>query len=255
MKLVFLDESGFEKSWKESVTDQPFHVLGGLMIDSQSYFEASELLRRAVNALGLEKLVHPLGQGFEIKAKEIARGTGWWKNNEDKRNGLRELMLSFPQTYDGTGFLVIIDKEKHLSQYAFPDPPHEVAFQFMFERLQWKLKDVEDEAVCVYDQTKFLDDDLHNASMGLMREGSQVQYWSEFYGYVSEKFKIDRIKEFYLGKSNNTIGLQVADYLAIFGYHYFRGGCPSECGWWKTIVTGLYNKDGNPEGYGLKVFP
>lgn len=255
MKLIFLDESGFAKNWKESINDQPFHVLGGVLIDSQAYFSASNSLRDAVMGLGLEKMGHPLGHGFEIKAKEIAKGAGWWKNNEEKRNKLREFMLSFPKQYGGTSFLVVIDKQKHINQYAFPAPPHEVAFQYMFERLQWKLMELKDEAICVYDQTKFLDDDLHNASVGLMRDGSPVQYWSEFYGYVSGKFKIDLVKEFYLGKSDNSIGLQVADYVATFGYQYFRGGKPNNCGWWETLVGGLYTKDGKLEGHGLKVFP
>lgn len=255
MKLIFLDESGFAKNWKESINDQPFHVLGGVLIDSQAYFSASKSLCDAVMGLGLEKMDHPLGHGFEIKAKEIAKGAGWWKNNEEKRNKLRELMLSFPKQYGGTSFLVVIDKQKHKNQYASPDPPHELAFQFMFERLQWKLMELKDEAICVYDQTKFLDDDLHNASVGLMRDGSPVQYWSEFYGYVSKKFRIDLVKEFYLGKSDNSIGLQVADYVATFGYQYFRRGKPNNCGWWETLVGGLYINDGKLEGHGLKVFP
>lgn len=255
MKLVFLDESGFAKNWKESITDQPFYVLGGVLIDSADYFAASKELRDAVAELDLEKLPHPLGQGFEIKAKEIAKGAGWWRSNQEKRNSLRELMLGFPTKYGGTAFLVVIDKQKHLNQYAFPDPPHELAFQFMFERIQWKLSELTDESICVYDQTKFLDDELHNASVGLMRDGSPVQYWSEFYGYVSGKFAIDLIKEFYLGKSDNSIGLQVADYVATFGYQYFRRGKPKKCGWWETLVAALHTKSGQLEGYGLKCFP
>ena len=70
MKLIFLDESGFAKNWKESINDQPFHVLGGVLVDSQAYFSASKSLRDAVMGLGLEKIDHPLGHGFEIKAKE-----------------------------------------------------------------------------------------------------------------------------------------------------------------------------------------
>lgn len=128
MKLIFLDESGFAKNWKESVNDQPFHVLGGVLIDSQAYFTASKSLRDAVKGLDLEKVDYPLGHGFEIKAKEIAKGSGWWKSNEGKRNKLRELFLSFPKQYGGTSFLVVIDKQRHMSQYATSAPPHEVAF-------------------------------------------------------------------------------------------------------------------------------
>jgi len=83
--------------------------------------------------LGLDKVDHPIEPGFGIKAKEIAKGAGWWKNNEEKRNKLRELMLSFPSQHGGTSFRVVIDKKKHIDQYAFHTPAHEVAFQYMFE--------------------------------------------------------------------------------------------------------------------------
>ena len=71
---------------------------------------------------------------------------------------------------------------KHINTYPNPDPPHELAFKYMFERVQWRLKELQDEATCVYDQTKFLDDEMHEASMKLMRDGSSVQYVSDFYG-------------------------------------------------------------------------
>jgi len=255
MRLIFLDESGYSKNWKEDIETQPFHVLACFQVDADVYINASERLRSQVKNIGLEKIEHPLGLGFEIKANEIAKGKGWWKHHNDERNALRELMLSFPLECKGTTFLVVVDKKRHASKYVFPDPPHEKAFQFMFERLQWFLRDQNDFAVCVYDQTKFLDDDLHNASMGLMRDGSPVSYWSEYYGHVSEKFAIDRVKEFYLGRSENSLGIQIADYFATFGYQYFKSGCPDTCSWWDTIAKSLYEKEGKRDGFGLKVFP
>lgn len=255
MKLIFLDESGSAKNWRESINDQPFHVLGGVMIDSQAYFSAIKSLRDAVKNLGLENNNLPLGHGFEIKAGEIARGSGWWKNNKEKRNAIREIMLSFPSQYGGTSFIVVIDKKKLMDQYAQPDEPYKLAFQYMFERLQWKLEELQDNAICVYDQTKYLDDDLHDASVDLIRDGSPVRRWDQDFGYVVDKLKIDRINEFYLGKSNNSIGLQVSDYIATFGYQYFRQGKPVDCGWWETLVRGLYRKEDRLEGCGLKVFP
>jgi hypothetical protein len=164
-------------------------------------------------------------------------------------------MLSFPLTCNGTTFLVVIDKKSHASTYIRPEPPHEKAFQFMFERLQWFLLAQDRFAICAYDQTKFLDDDQHKASMGLMRDGSSVTYWSVHYGHVNKKFAIDRVKEFYLGKSENSLGLQIADYFATFGYQYFKGGRPAECGWWNTMTKSLYEKGGKVDGFGLKVFP
>lgn len=86
MKLIFFDESGYSKSWKEDIEAQPFYVLAGFLVEADVYIDASENLRRKVNEIGLEKLEHPLGLGFEIKAHEIAKGKGWWKHHNDERN-------------------------------------------------------------------------------------------------------------------------------------------------------------------------
>ncbi len=255
MKLIFLDESGYSKNWIEDRGPQPFHVLAGLAIDADNYIMACERLRQEFNGIEGLELKHPLGQGLEIKAKDISAGKGWWSTHTEQRNDVRELMLSFHEFGGTTTFLMVIDKEAHYQKYVSPDAPDWIAFKFMFERLQWFLKDDDDVALCVYDQTKVLDDDMHKASMGYIREGSHVEYWSEYYGYVSKTFEIDRIKEFYLGRSENSVGLQVADYLAHFGYQYFKGGRPKECGWWDTLQKGLYRKDGHLDGCGLKVFP
>lgn len=255
MKLIFLDESGYSKNWVEDRATQPFHVLAGIAIDADAYVRASEKLR--LEFVGIEELemTHPLGQSFEIKAKEISAGKGWWKSHSEQRNDVRNLMLSFPECNAAEAFLVVIDKESHYQKYVSPESPDKVAFQYMFERLQWFLRDTDDFALCIYDQTKFLDDDMHKASMGYMRDGSPVVYWSEYYGHVSTQFSIDRIKEFYLGRSENSIGLQIADYFAHFGYQYFKTGRPNNCKWWSILKNGLYHKDGNLNGYGLKIFP
>lgn len=255
MKLIFLDESGFSKNWINDRVAQPFHVLAALAVDADNYIKACDRLRQEFNGIDELKLEHPLGQGFEIKAKDVSSGKGWWKTHKAQRNDVRELMLSFPEIGEATAFLVVINKETHCQKYTSPEAPDRKAFQFMFERLQWFLKDKDDVALCIYDQTKVLDDDMHKDSMGYMREGSPLEYWSEHYGHVSTTFTIDRIKEFYLGKSENSVGLQVADYLAHFCYQYFKGGKPQNCGWWDTLQKGLYRKNGNLEGYGLKVFP
>jgi hypothetical protein len=255
MKLIFLDESGYSKNWENDIAEQPFHVLSAIAVDCDQYNSLSKDLRDKIESIEDLELEYPLGRGFEIKANEVSKGKGWWKKHNRQRNEVRDSMLSFPENEDDTGFIVVIDKEKHQNKYAFPDPPHEVAFQFMFERIQWYLLDQDDVGICIYDQTKFLDDDMHEASADLMRDGSSVSYQSEFFGYVSKKFQIDRVIEFSLGRSENSIGIQVADYYAHFAYQYYKKEKPAGCGWWDRIRSNLYQKNGEVKGYGLKVFP
>jgi hypothetical protein len=242
MQLIFLDEFGYRKNWKEkeSLETCPFHVLGGILINCQNYLTA---------------IKPPFHEGLKINPIEIVEGTGQRGNNEAERNSIHNWILGFPNENNGTSFLVVIDKKKHLNRRPNPYDPHKIAFQYMFERLQWKLNELQDEAICVYDQNKSLDDELHKDSIALIRNGSLINRFDEQNGHVSKTLKIDKIKEFYLGKSENSLGLQAANFTSIFSYHYFQTGKPNNCEWWNTLVNNLYAKNGTYDGYGLKVFP
>jgi hypothetical protein len=166
------------------------------------------------------------------------------------------MMLSFPLNHNGTGFVVVVDKERHRRQYASPQNPPELAMQFLFERLQWHLVKISSHAYCIYDHDKRRTDMLHDQSAQLIREGTEVMFFSKFYGeMLTTTNKLDRITELALGKSDNSVGLQVADFFATMAYCYFRDGKPGKCGWWDTLCASLLRKDGQLNGWGLKVFP
>jgi hypothetical protein len=83
----------------------------------------------------------PLGQGSEIKAKHVAKGVGWWKNNE-KRNNFRDLMLSFPTDTAGAGFAVVVDKKRHLKKYSDKaQNPVALGMTYLFERAEYHCRD------------------------------------------------------------------------------------------------------------------
>ncbi len=89
-----------------------------------------------------------------------------------------------------------------------------------------------------------------------MRDGSWISLWNNPYNnIVAYKLNIDRIVEFSLGKSENSIGIQIADFFATMTYFYYKDEKPSPCGWWDTLVSSLHKKDGKLEGIGLKEFP
>jgi hypothetical protein len=61
-------------------------------IEASRYRRACRKLRTDFEStVGYPDLNFPLGQGSEIKAKHVAKGVGWWKNNE-KRNNFRDLV-------------------------------------------------------------------------------------------------------------------------------------------------------------------
>jgi hypothetical protein len=256
MYLVFFDESGFTPDWKAGMGQQPFYSLAAVCIDAARLRTAYDGLRADVAALGLPEATAPLGRGHEIKAKDIASGSGWWHSHTEQRNSFRELMLGFPAKYGGVAVLVVIDKARHNAKYFFPDNPYLLALRYALERVATWLAAKNETGVVIYDQNKRLEGELHSEANTLIRDGSDVSYVSRWFGgEVSFSVSLDSILEFTLGNSANSLGLQVADYFATFGYQYFKGDKPSPCEWWETLLSGLRRENGEVEGYGLKTFP
>jgi hypothetical protein len=256
MQMIFLDESGYSWDWKKQIDEQPFYVLSAVCLPMSNIPTAYEKLREEVNDLNLPGQKKPLGRGFEIKARDIAQGTGWWRDHNDERNQVRDLFLSFPQRENGTAFVVVVNKEAHLSRYAFPDDPYLLAFQFIFERIEMYLKDCDNYGYCIYDQNERLEQDLQERANGLLTEGSRGIYYSPIWNDVFEfSLPIQRILELSFGDSINSIGLQVADFFSSLTNAYYKSGKPANCGWWNSLTESLHKKDERVLGVGLKEFP
>ena len=256
MKLLFIDESGFSRNWTQDIAQQPFYVLAGVCIDASEYAAACDDLRTKVECLNLPDLEFRLGQGSEIKARDVARGDGWWGNHNEQRNRFRDLMLGFPAEYGGAAFITVIDKARHRDQYAYPEDPVSMAMKYLFERVERYLRETDSHVFCIYDHDTWRTDSLHEESMSLIREGSRVIYFSRFSGERMETTNIlDRILEMALGTSENSVGLQVADFFCTCAYFHFKSGRPENCGWWDHLCCSLHRQNNVLEGYGLKVFP
>ena len=251
-----MDESGYTFNWKADIKIQPYYVLSAVCFSSDKLPLAYQKIRAEISNLDLEREHHPLGQGFEIKARDIVRGSSYWKTHDDKRNAVRNIMLTAPVKYEGKAFVVVINKQAHQERYAYPDNPYMLPLKFILERLQMYLSDLDDHGICIYDQNKILKDDLQDVTTRLTRNGSKLYYYSPtFELFVKETFKLDKIIEFSFGRSENSIGLQVADFFASMTYAYVKNNKPSSCDWWKTLESSLHRKDGKLDGVGYKEFP
>jgi len=251
-----MDESGYCFNWESDLDKQPYYVLSAVCFPIEQLLLAYQKIRNEVSDLNLEGGTLPLGQGFEIKARDVSTGSGYWKTHNDERNAVRDIMLTAPKKYGGTAFVVVIDKLAHRERYAYPADPYQLSLEFIFERLQMCLSHLSDYGICIYDQNKRLEDILQNAAAALVREGSDLIYFSRSYNsLVVKTFQIDRIIEFSLGRSENSIGLQVADFFATMSYAYVKHRKPSPCGWWDELESSLHRKDGQLQGVGYKEFP
>jgi hypothetical protein len=257
MRVVYFDEAGYTgENWQNGIKDQPFYVLASVAFDINKIRPLYEGLRKRVDSLHLPECSAPLGLGFEIKAKDIAKGTGWWQDHNDAREAVRQIMLSFPKEYDARITVIVVNKQKHYDKYSTPENPYLLSLQFAFERLQLWLDTINEDAICVYDQNKRLSDALTEHSTELIRNGSYIEYFSDAYHInISKRYQISRLLEFTLGDSRNSAALQIADFFASMTYQYYKSGKPEKCEWWKMLQTALARKDGVLEGVGLKEFP
>lgn len=256
MQVIFMDESGYTFNWERDLDKQPYYVLSAICLPSEELPKAYQEIRSKVSDLNLQGAAQPLGQGFEIKARDVATGSGYWRTHNRERNAVRKIMLTAPKKYNGTAFVIVIDKLAHRERYADPEDPYKLSLDFVFERLQMYLSDINDYGICVYDQNKQVEDALQNTATGLLREGSELIYFSHFYNsLIIRTFSIDRIVEFSLSRSENSIGLQIADFFSTMTYTYVKDGKPLPCGWWDELESSLYRKDGQLLGVGYKEFP
>lgn len=261
MQLVFIDESGYQSNWKETYDKQPYFVMSAVCLPADNISSGYDEIRRSIGRIPFPSNdLLPLGRGFELKAKSIAQGGGWWGKNGDAREAVREIFLSSPTKFDGIAIVVVVDKEAHFKKYRDPIDPLTLSLRYIFERIEWYLRRFDDQCICIYDQNKKEDDHLYRQVAEMTAGGSVVQYFSSYY-YQMIKYihTIDRILELEMGNSKNSIGLQIADYFATMAYQYFKQSCPKPCDWWLMLTSQLDRKEGDSKGkllgYGLKLFP
>jgi len=257
MWLIFLDEAGFTRGdWRNGIAQQPYYTLSAVCLPGARLATVYQDIRAKVTGLSLVQLPRPLGQNYEIKARDIASGTGWWQAHNTERNAVRDTMLSAPRAHDGCAFVVVVDKAAHFAKYTLPEDPYLLAFRFAFERLAQFLEEKQSYAYCVYDQNTRLQESVLEQSSALIQQGSYITGYSWFYEQHYEfVLEIERIVELAFGDSKHSLGLQIADYFATFAYQYFRNGRPAGIGWWNTLESNLHRAHGTLNGIGLKVFP
>jgi len=257
MRLIFMDESGYTPDWTVGMEEQPFYVVSAVCIPWERCEEGYRKLREEIKALKLPGFSKPLGQGIEIKAKDIAKGRGWWEVHNEKRNKVRNLMLSFPKQNDGCAIVSIIDKKAHYQKYAFPASPYTLALQFVFERLQHYLSSpgVDDYGIVIYDFNARLESEISDKVVKLIGYGSYILKGTWIGLPFEFTLRIDRILEFAFGRSQNSVGLIVADFFSTMTYQYHKDGKPYPCKWWDLLWNSLYREGEKVEGYGYKLFP
>ena len=257
MYLIFVDESGYQEDWSQdsAIRQQPFHVVSAVAVPSDNLHEVYTAIRSGVAQLNLPKTdAQALGKGQEIKASQVDRGEGFWGKNQVLRDKVREIYLSLDQ-HKVTYFAVCIDKKTHKERYSSPENPSNLALRYLLERLQWFLREKDQNGYVIIDQNKRQEPTQRSFLGWLLQFGSGGKALSRLYGTLYEwKLEMSNIVEIHFGDSKYSLGLQIADFVARHVYSWRKKGKDPDYPGWRFIEPRLY---GYPEyeGRGYKEFP
>ncbi|MBX6349949.1 MAG: DUF3800 domain-containing protein [Clostridia bacterium] len=255
MYLVFIDECGYARNWRnrQAIQQQPFYVLAGVAMHFDRIADIYESIRKSIRGLNLPKTeADMLGRGEEIKASLVDKGDGFWRHNPRLRNGIRKGYLNHQ---DVTYFVVCINKQRHKAQYSSPDDPTDLAVKFLFERLQGFLDEKQTFALVLIDANKREEQKQRTWIEGLLAAGSSGIALSKFYGiFYHWSIQFKRIVEVHFGDSKDSLGLQIADFVARHAYSWRNSDRDASYPGWDLIEPRLY-KYPNHGGWGYKEFP
>jgi len=255
--LAYIDECGFSPNWKADIVNQPYHVLAAVVFPAKDVPAVSEVVQQRIRAVGLESFPGTLGRGAEIKAKDVDGGVGYWQSHPDHRARVRDAMLCAPSEHGATAFVVVIDKPRHLGKYVTPADPSLLALHYLLERIQMHAEHIEDHTICICDQNRRQEPAVVEVIEELAAKGSLIFYDSKAYGGLVQKHQtFSRILEFHFGQSQNSVGLQIADFFARVTYSWRKKDKDEYYPGWSHIKQTLFrNNDGKLEGFGYKEFP
>jgi hypothetical protein len=267
MYIIFIDESGYSYNWLGDANQQPFYVLSAVAIPANELnnLYTSVLLEHL--DLGLRSKNQKVGLNYEIKAKDVInKKNKFWRDNPEKRSRLLKLYPSLVKQHKGVGFIVAINKQSHINKYRTPGDPSDMALTYVFERISMFLSSNNEYAICIYDQNKKIEDRIHDSVTKLREKGSRFGNSVNIhknddptdlanYALIINEVKMDRIIDFALGKSNNSIGIQIADFYASMTYQYLKSNKVFDKTIWDILYNSLHSKDGRVDGFGFKTSP
>ncbi|MCU4798343.1 DUF3800 domain-containing protein [Bacillus cereus] len=244
--ILFVDENGVP-NLKNVEPENKWFTITGLLFDK----EQCRLLKDEMTNL---KLKYWDNGTFNKKrvvfhSRDIRKKTGPFNpkliNYEEFNSELRLILKKL----DYKIFSSSINKELHISQYAYPYPAYNFCLEFILERFAMYLCRCNKEGLIVVESRgKKENMVLLNSAVSVLDNGNR---------YL-EKQKFRNVKGVYFNPKrtiNNRLSfphLEAADLIGYEIYSYIKNDKPSVL--FTEVEKNLYNYP-NFSGYGMKVFP
>jgi hypothetical protein len=152
-------------------------------------------------------------------------------------------------------FAVVINREEHKAKYTLkglrPDPPYQLAFRMLIERIDWFLENKNKSKSLSESEFGFV---ILDEYVGQYKVTRSNLLWYQESGTFAKK-SINYIKEVpFFNVSDYSQLLCLPDLVAYNVYHRFRYE-KLDYPFYQRIKAYLYREKGKLWGYGLKVFP
>jgi hypothetical protein len=237
--FLYVDESG-----KSGLHDpvQPFHVLGGLIVQESKWLAMETDLNARIDAI----VPSPRPHDWELHMTEMVNGKGYFKSmRRQDRRALWDAVLDVIDAHDPTLIFTIVDKQRHVAQYGGNAiAAEDYTYMLMIERFNYFLGRRSEVGLIVSDDQKGSEDTIRRA---------HAQYRSHGTGYARMEHVIETP---FFAPSHWSRMLQIVDVATWFTNRHLRNqakGLPGAPGG-ERLTPHL---DGYPEhmGRGWKVVP
>jgi hypothetical protein len=233
--LLYLDESG--KSGPKDF-DQPWYVLGGLVIPQADWQPIETDLNKTIDRI----VPPPRPADWELHMSQIYHRKGFFKGMlPEKRFGLVDAVFDVMDRYECTLIFIAVDKKSHAARYRYPEPVEPLAYRFMLERFNTYVGRSKDElGLVVCDEQKEVEIATRKAHSHYRKVGTGAT-------------QIEHVIETsFFTPSHWSRMLQMIDVATYYVARRLRGATTAS--YWARIERRL---DGYPkyDGKGLKTFP
>jgi hypothetical protein len=257
MYLFYVDECGRPSLEDKSLAADPWFVMAAVGIHSSQWLLIDAEITRLKKKYFPE--IKPLK--IEFKSTNIRSAGGpypRWPFSTLSLEVLKHLVNEIYLIYEAFNlplFTITINrkehKEKYISQGRRPEPPYQLAFRMLVERVDWFLENQNKDKSLQDCEFGFIILDEYVGQYKVTR--SNLLWYQESGTFAKES--INFIKEVpFFNVSDYSQLLSLPDLVAYNVYHRFRYEKP-DYPFFLRIKKHLYRRNGKLWGYGLKVFP
>jgi hypothetical protein len=258
MYLFYIDECGRPSLEDKALQTDPWFVMAGVGIRSDQWLSIDEQIR-TLKRKYFPHIKKPLS--IEIKSTNIRSAGGrhpFHPFDTIPLSRLTEMVEELYQifdTYQLPIFTVAIDRQEHKNKYLTigkrPEPPYQLAFKMLIERMDWFLENQNSGKELNEKEFAFV---ILDEYIGQYKVTRSNLLWYQESGTFA-KPAINYIKEVpFFNVSNYSQLLTLPDLVAYNVYARFRYNKP-EYPFYKRILPHFYRRNGKLWGCGLKVFP